>query len=96
MHIYDALAVKLGLEEEPKTLGEILNALQRFLPESVTKAVKESFKKGDENDYWLSPTELTEINAKYNAWWDSLPSPKYDTFRQEIRHWMNALGIWGW
>lgn len=98
MHIYDALAIDLGLKEEPKTLGETLNALQRFLPESVSEAVKQSFKneKKERNYYWLNQDEIDFINAKYRHWWDNLPSPKYNTYFTELRHWMNMLGIWGW
>ena len=96
MHIYEALAVKLCLKEEPKTLGENLNALQRFLPESVIESVKQSFQEGDGKDYFLTPEERKEVNAKYHDWWYNLPKPEYNTFRDELRHWMNALGIWGW
>lgn len=96
MHIYDALAIDLSLKEEPKTLGETLKTLQRFLPESVVEVVKQSFKKEERNYYWLNQDEIDFINAKYRDWWDNLPSPKYNTYFTELRDWMNMLGIWGW
>jgi len=93
MHIYEALAVKLGLKEESKTLGEILNALQRFLPESVIESVKQSFQEGDGKDYFLTPEERKEVNDKNNDWWYNLTKLEYKKIRDELRHWIIALSM---
>jgi len=89
--IYQALTEALGQEKDPTTLGEILTTVSPLLPESVIAKVKQSF--SDHKPFKVSQAEIEEINQKFGAWWNALPSPKYDTWQTELRHWLDVIGV---
>lgn len=91
MDIYQALAKGLGQEKEPNCLGEILETVAPLLPETTVAKIRQSFI--DRKPPNVSSLEIQQINQKYWEWWQALPKPKYNTWRFELKHWLNAIGI---